>query len=478
MVEAKKTLRRIGTAFLTGILTATLAAPVWAAPHGRKGGALGGTGAARVDVKLRLRLRDLDEAPWALRHIAAMDLLSVIRGYEDGTFRPNQPVTEAEAVAMVVRAMGYENEAARPLPAALGRQRLEGWYAGYAEVAADLGLLDSDEFHPQLPAQRAWVAKLMVRAMGLEDKADAAEARNLDFRDAAAIPDELGGYVAVVVAEDVMRGYPDFTFRPFAPVTRAEMAAILDRAADRLRQADGGDRVVEGRLVAVEEDGAVVVVVDGKEARYRLADGVLVFLDDRQAEVGDLDPGDSVRLYVGADGAVVFIDAWSTGAGGKENKNEDENQNKDKDEVRWVSGEVYAVDVNDRELTLSLDGDEERYEVAADVRVTYGDEDLEWGDVRVGDRVRVALDADDTVTAIEIRSRESSEVEGRLVEVDASGDGHVTVRVDGAEWTWRVSRDVEVRIDGRVRSLDALRKNDEVRLTLEGGWVVRIEVED
>ena len=45
---------------------------------------------------------DVDPALWYGEPIGAMAALGVIGGYEDGTFRPEQPITRAEFVKMAV----------------------------------------------------------------------------------------------------------------------------------------------------------------------------------------------------------------------------------------------------------------------------------------------------------------------------------------------------------------------------------------
>lgn len=40
---------------------------------------------------------------WAQGEITALQQLGVFQGYEDGTFRPQEPVTRAEFVAMLSR---------------------------------------------------------------------------------------------------------------------------------------------------------------------------------------------------------------------------------------------------------------------------------------------------------------------------------------------------------------------------------------
>ncbi|NMA66296.1 MAG: S-layer homology domain-containing protein, partial [Clostridiaceae bacterium] len=49
---------------------------------------------------------DVSDNHWAARHISKVNAMGIVGGYEDGTFRPDQAVTQLEAVLMSLRAMG------------------------------------------------------------------------------------------------------------------------------------------------------------------------------------------------------------------------------------------------------------------------------------------------------------------------------------------------------------------------------------
>jgi len=68
---------------------------------------------------------------WADKYVAYAASLGLVNGYPDGTFKPNQTVTYAEAATMMVRALGYTDVA------------LAGtWPANYVTKAMVLGLFD------------------------------------------------------------------------------------------------------------------------------------------------------------------------------------------------------------------------------------------------------------------------------------------------------------------------------------------------
>jgi S-layer homology domain. len=49
---------------------------------------------------------DIPKTHWAYQEIALARLLHIAQGYPDGTFKPDQPATRAEATTFALRACG------------------------------------------------------------------------------------------------------------------------------------------------------------------------------------------------------------------------------------------------------------------------------------------------------------------------------------------------------------------------------------
>ncbi len=73
---------------------------------------------------------DVSADHWAKNYIQTGYNLGIIAGFEDGTFRPEEPVTYEQALKMVDCTLGYDTLA----------QNLGGWPEGYKQQAAILGL--------------------------------------------------------------------------------------------------------------------------------------------------------------------------------------------------------------------------------------------------------------------------------------------------------------------------------------------------
>ncbi len=92
------------------------------------------------------------EGGWAIPYIAYAVGTGAINGYEDGTFRPQNPVTYAEATKMIVCTLGYGK---------VVDTTLTPWYQGYLDVAQQIGLTKRAGGNPDTPAVRGLVAQLI-----------------------------------------------------------------------------------------------------------------------------------------------------------------------------------------------------------------------------------------------------------------------------------------------------------------------------
>jgi hypothetical protein len=200
---------------------------------------------------IQIEFEDSNETPsWAEGHIGKMQTKGVITGNGDGTFRPNAPVTRIEAIVMAVRLMGLEEEAkAKSTDIQLhfkDANQIPNWGRGHVVVALENGLFDlsEDNIQPKKPASRLWIVNLLVRALDLESEALTQMTKAPEFADANQIPAGSVGYVNVAIEHGVINGYGDNTFKPNKNVTRAEMAAFLDRTNDGLMEQAGAITVL------------------------------------------------------------------------------------------------------------------------------------------------------------------------------------------------------------------------------------------
>ena len=89
---------------------------------------------------------------WANKYIAAAVNAGIINGYPDGTFKPDNTVTYAEAIKMAVCALGY---------GPVIDTTLNPWYTGYIKQASSIGLTKGAVAVADTGASRGIVAQII-----------------------------------------------------------------------------------------------------------------------------------------------------------------------------------------------------------------------------------------------------------------------------------------------------------------------------
>ncbi|SDW82680.1 S-layer homology domain-containing protein [Paenibacillus sp. CF384] len=265
---------------------------------------------------INLQFKDEKELKWALEYIIRLASKGVFNGYDDGTFKPQQKITRIESIVAAVRLMGLKAQAESQAEMSTKLHFKDAdvlakrypWAVGYVAVALEKDLFSEtdDAIQPDKPATRLFAATLLVKAMGLEAEAKAKVNSELKFRDADKIPAGSVGYVAVAIEKGLITGYEDNSFRPNQQVTRAELAALLDRTDEQLPDQDA--QAITGKLKADPASNAIVVVKpNNTEVALALDPNVFIFRNNVKVAVSALKAGDEVlvRTY---QNKVVFIE--------------------------------------------------------------------------------------------------------------------------------------------------------------------------
>lgn len=122
------------------------------------------------EINGRSSFTDVPEGMWCYEAVSALKTLGVMRGVTEERFAPDRPITRAELVVTAVRFMEHRRGT-----------------ASFTDVA------ETDWYYPEISAaaSRGWIG-----------------------------------------------GYPDGTFRPNVPITRAQAAAVINRLLDRRADED------------------------------------------------------------------------------------------------------------------------------------------------------------------------------------------------------------------------------------------------
>ena len=109
---------------------------------------------------------DVASGAWYNNAVSTLTRAGILDGYEDGSFRPNASITRAEftkiAVSFFKHAGGASANPFNDVPES-------AWYAEFVKAAAELGLIDGYEdgtFRPNAPITRAEACTIVNRTLG------------------------------------------------------------------------------------------------------------------------------------------------------------------------------------------------------------------------------------------------------------------------------------------------------------------------
>lgn len=164
---------------------------------------------------------------WAQADIERMVAAGVIKGYPDGTFKPDNTVTRAEFIALVRRikaASGAGNSTSfNDIAQHWARDDIQALEAQGWLVAEE----HDRELAPDKPMPRQEMARLVARAMDLDPVPG-----NTQFNDDHKIPATFRPFINAAVGKGLISGYPNGNFEPQGALTRAEAATMLVRIMD------------------------------------------------------------------------------------------------------------------------------------------------------------------------------------------------------------------------------------------------------
>lgn len=160
------------------------------------------------------------------------DHTAFLVGYAEGTFGPERNMTRAEVTTMFARLLTEQIEADKTYSSTFNDVAKDYWAANYIGYMQQFGIVTGYEdgsFRPDAPVTRAEFAAIASRFEKLTQG-------SASFTD---VPDTHWAvrYINFAATRGWVTGYEDGTFKPEHSITRAEVAAVtcrlLERSADQ-----------------------------------------------------------------------------------------------------------------------------------------------------------------------------------------------------------------------------------------------------
>ena len=109
--------------------------------------------------------------------IVKLAALNTIKGYEDGSFKPENTITRAELATIITFVLGLQDAAdlAKETPTRFSDVKTNEWYTGYINIAANENVISGypdGTFKPSENVSYSEAVTMLVNALGLKQVVD------------------------------------------------------------------------------------------------------------------------------------------------------------------------------------------------------------------------------------------------------------------------------------------------------------------
>lgn len=169
---------------------------------------------------------DVNDSFWAAKEIYSLVEKGIIKGYEDNTYKPNQPIIRGHVANLLTAALNLE------VPSnlkAFDDVKENSEFAKGAAATKAAGIFEgyNNKFDGKGVLTREQMASVLVRSFDLKTVVNA---EDVSFKDFDNISPDHQKDVKVLAQNGITLGNTDGTFDPKGAVTRASFAVLLDRA--------------------------------------------------------------------------------------------------------------------------------------------------------------------------------------------------------------------------------------------------------
>lgn len=177
---------------------------------------------------------DVASSHWASGYIQFVKDNKIMQGDENGLFKPDDSITREEWVKTILTAFVIDTKDAKCDFSDVDEER---WSYPYIAKAFEMMIINgvSDtEFAPAESISRQDAAVIFYRGAKAAREDGFSEIEMSSFTDAEDIADYAIEPINLLYKLKVLNGYEDGSFRPNAPITRAEAAKMIYTALEKL----------------------------------------------------------------------------------------------------------------------------------------------------------------------------------------------------------------------------------------------------
>lgn len=265
---------------------------------------------------------------WAASYAEDLAARKIVMGKDGNLFDPNGQVTAAEALAFCSRLLQLDDTAKQAIQDRRGAEaealmpQACSWAAPETAICLEAGIITRAELEQLCetggilkPMAKEDMSMLIVRAMRLEDMAEALDDLTLPYTDAEGVDEDRLHYVCMLSNLGVVTGTDANEFEPQSSVNRAVMAVMLSRAVEKMEElriavdlpAYSTYQWTGGRIVSATSNsaGGVTLALSSPvsgEKILSMSPNVPVYRNGVGGALADLTPGTYAKVVLDAKG--------------------------------------------------------------------------------------------------------------------------------------------------------------------------------
>ena len=210
-----------------------------------------------MQVSARVVFSDLAPTHWCYNKIIDFEKKGYVCGYQDGTFRADRTITRAEYVKIVNNFFGYKPNTENV--AKFSDVSSDDWFAPYVNEAVARGYITGFEdgtFKPQDPIRRQEATVILARILGIDKEVYPAD--HVDGLAQYSDSEDVQEWARVAIHSysvyNFINGYTDGTLKILQNVTRAETVELLHILEQKViidREPSGGKPTAKMPTIAL-----------------------------------------------------------------------------------------------------------------------------------------------------------------------------------------------------------------------------------
>ncbi len=432
------------------------------------------------------KFSDLENADWAEKYIEKSAELGLVKGYEDGTFKPNAHITKCNSILVLYRMLLIKDLVDEDKAVEITEEHTKLMdklhIPDYGKLRDSIAYcLENDILNkknletfmgtaeePQNKISREEVSYYLGRILNkeLNGSVDATiEVELSDFKDADEIRSEYKPYVSLLHNIGVINGDNFGKFNPKSNITRAEFCSIVYHTLDKLKTSKRIPEKAEIIKINSEDKKITFDFINRnvEPIEKSIKNEIKIYLNDKKAKFADLQVGMNVTLiYEKSSNGTKVIEI----------------QAEEIDKEIKKLGYVKKVEASDKKVFYNKEkkksGKNKELTIDDNVKIFLDKDEVSFNKIRKGQHLSTEY-KNDKLFAIRLTSKKKY-FKGTITEINAKDDT-ISIKSEKDILKFDITSSCKIKKNGKIEDLKNLKVGNIAKLTSEYGKIIKLDTE-